>query len=141
MTSRTPSTVRPREPGAVIAVLSGGNQQKVLLAKWLELEPALLLLHEPTRGVDANARQEIATRLRELADARVAILCASSDHKELAALCDRVLIFSDGELRRELIGGEVTRQRIVASCHDGARAQTGGAAPSRGAEQSKGAEQ
>jgi ribose transport system ATP-binding protein len=124
--------VRPGEPGLAIDALSGGNQQKALLAKWLQLEPALLLLHEPTRGVDVSVRQEIAGRLRELAAAGVAILCASSDHEELAVVCDRVLIFSDGELLRELIGDDVTRERIATHCHDGARARAGGAVPSAG---------
>ncbi len=126
--------VRPGEPGVAIDTLSGGNRQKVLLAKWLQLEPALLLLHEPTRGVDVGARQEIVARLRELTDAGVAILCASGDHEELATLCDRLLIFSgDGPLR-ELNADEITRERIAAECYGEGRPQLVGAEETRRAE-------
>ena len=126
--------VRPSEPGVAIEVLSGGNQQKVLLAKWLQLEPRLLLLHEPTRGVDVGARQEITARLRELADGDSAILCASYDHEELAGLCDRVLIFNDGELLRELVGEDVNRDLIAAHCYDASRPHVGSAARTGSAE-------
>jgi ribose transport system ATP-binding protein len=106
--------VRPDDPRIAVEALSGGSQQKVLLAKWIAFEPGLLLLHEPTRGVDVGARREIAATLRELAGRRVAVICASSDHEELAALCDRVLILAGGRLEAELAGTELTGQRIAA---------------------------
>jgi ribose transport system ATP-binding protein len=108
--------VRPNTPGAAMETLSGGNQQKVLLAKWIQLAPALLLLHEPTRGVDVGARREIFATLRGLARGGVAVICASGDHEELAALCDRVLVFSEGAPVRTLVEDEITVAQIAAAC-------------------------
>jgi ribose transport system ATP-binding protein len=108
--------VRPNTPGAAIETLSGGNQQKVLLAKWIQLAPALLLLHEPTRGVDVGSRRELFATLRGLARGGVAVMCASGDHEELAELCDRVLVFSEGAPVRALIEDEVTVAQIAAAC-------------------------
>jgi ribose transport system ATP-binding protein len=108
--------VRPNTPGAAMGTLSGGNQQKVLLAKWIQLAPALLLLHEPTRGVDVGARREIFAILRALARRGVAVICASGDHEELAALCDRVLVFSGGAPVRTLIEDEITVAQIGSAC-------------------------
>jgi len=108
--------VRPNTPGAAMETLSGGNQQKVLLAKWIQLAPALLLLHEPTRGVDVGARREIFATLRGLARRGAAVMCASGDYEELAALCDRVLVFSEGVPVRTLIEDEISVARIAAAC-------------------------
>jgi ribose transport system ATP-binding protein len=108
--------VQPNTPGAAMDTLSGGNQQKVLLAKWIQLAPALLLLHEPTRGVDVGVRREIFAILRAQARAGVAVICASGDHEELTALCDRVLVFSEGAPVRALIDDEVTLAQIAAAC-------------------------
>jgi ribose transport system ATP-binding protein len=105
--------VRPRDPDAEYASLSGGNQQKVLLAKWLQTKPQILLLHEPTQGVDIGAREQIFNLLREEARRGTTIICASSDHEQLAAICDRVLVFGRGRIARELTGGEVTKARIA----------------------------
>jgi ribose transport system ATP-binding protein len=105
--------VRPRNPDAEYASLSGGNQQKVLLAKWLQIEPQVLLLHEPTQGVDIGARESIFTLLRAEASKGTTILCASSDHDQLAAICDRVLVFGRGRIASELTGAEVDKARIA----------------------------
>ena len=105
--------VRPRDPDAEYASLSGGNQQKVLLAKWLQTEPQVLLLHEPTQGVDIGAREQIFTLLRDEAQRGTTIVCASSDHEQLAAVCDRVLVFGRGRIARELTGADVTKTRIA----------------------------
>jgi ribose transport system ATP-binding protein len=107
--------VRPNTPGAAMETLSGGNQQKVLLAKWIQLAPALLLLHEPTRGVDVGARREIFATLRGLARRGVAVMCASGDHEELAALCDRVLVFGEGAPVRTLIEDQISVAQISAA--------------------------
>ncbi|MFJ4152754.1 sugar ABC transporter ATP-binding protein [Streptomyces galbus] len=104
--------VRPPWPHAVLATMSGGNQQKVLLAKWLATDPSLLVLHEPTQAVDVGARKTIVEAVREAAREGRAVLVAGSDENELALLCDRVLVFDNGVVDRELTG-ELTPQAIV----------------------------
>ncbi len=90
--------VRPADPSLALEALSGGNQQKVLLAKWLQLEPRLLILQEPTQGVDVGAREQIFTIIRAFAARGGGVLCLSGDHEQLAALCSRVLIFRRGRI-------------------------------------------
>ncbi len=108
--------VRPRNPGATLGQLSGGNQQRVVLAKWLEIKPKLLLLHEPTQGVDVAARAAIYRLVREAAASGMATLWVSSDFEELATVCDRVLIMADGHLRSELTG-EITEDAISSAVY------------------------
>jgi ribose transport system ATP-binding protein len=104
--------VRPRHPKALVKTFSGGNQQKVLLAKWLATAPALFLLHEPTQAVDVGARHTLVAAIRKAAHDGCAVLVAGSDENELALLCDRVLVFDDGQIRQEL-QGEITPDGIV----------------------------
>jgi ribose transport system ATP-binding protein len=104
--------VRPRDPGAVTWRLSGGNQQRVVLAKWLEIDPKLLLLHEPTQGVDVAARAQIYRMVRDATAEGMATLWVSSDFEELAAVCDRVVVMAAGRVRAELSGDELTEDRI-----------------------------
>ena len=104
--------VRPRDPDALFGSLSGGNQQKVVLAKWLEAEPGVLLLHEPTQGVDVGAREQIFDLLGRAAADGLAVMCASSDSEQLAQICDRVLIVARGEIVRELSGADLTKEEI-----------------------------
>jgi len=107
--------VRPPDPGLTFEALSGGNQQKALLAKWLHTRPELLLLDEPTRGVDVGAR----AASRRPARARgpgVCVLCASSDHDQLAQLCDRVIVLSGGGSPRAR-RAEVSEERIAQRVH------------------------
>lgn len=108
--------VRPRAPQTLLKNMSGGNQQKVLLAKWLATDPALLVLHEPTQAVDVGARHIIVSAVREAARQGRRVLVAGSDENELALLCDRVLVFADGAVREE-ITGDITPERIVGSLY------------------------
>ncbi|MGA1554925.1 MAG: sugar ABC transporter ATP-binding protein [Ilumatobacteraceae bacterium] len=93
---------------------SGGNQQKAVLARWLRTEPKVLLLDEPTQGVDVGAKASIYQRVRESAEAGMAILVASSDAEELVHLCDRVLVFRSGSVAVELRGVTLTEERLIA---------------------------
>lgn len=95
------------------SVLSGGNQQKVALGKWLSINPKLILIDEPTRGVDVGARAEIYSKLRELADEGAAIVIASTDLLEITHLSDRILTFYKGAVAQELIGEEISSDRIL----------------------------
>ncbi|NEK56397.1 sugar ABC transporter ATP-binding protein [Geodermatophilus sabuli] len=109
--------VRPRNGNALMGTLSGGNAQKVVMAKWLEINPRLLLLHEPTQGVDVAARAEIYRLIREASTGGMATVWVSSDFEELATVCDRVLVVADGEVRAELTGDEVTDEAISSAVY------------------------
>jgi ribose transport system ATP-binding protein len=99
-----------------VATLSGGNQQKVVLAKWLALSPRCLLLMDPTRGIDVRAKSEIYALLRELAAEGMAILLQSTDQEELVHICDRVHVFYGGRVNASLAGGALTSEALVAAC-------------------------
>lgn len=101
--------------GHLLQAFSGGNQQKILLAKWLRLKPSVLLLDEPTQGVDVGAQAEIQTLLHEAAEAGAAFVVASSDTRELAELCDRVLVMHNGRIQDELTGDQLTESAIIHS--------------------------
>jgi ribose transport system ATP-binding protein len=105
--------VSPLSPNAALGTFSGGNQQKVLLAKWLETTPAVLMLHEPTQGVDVGARKNIFGRIQEAAAEGAAVLLASAEYEDLAHLCDRVLVFRHGRIAAELEGALLTQDRII----------------------------
>ena len=96
--------IRPPNPHAPVGTLSGGNQQKVLLGKWLAGEPKLLVLHEPTQAVDVGARHDIIDAVREAARGGCGVVLASIDPADLAVLCDRVIVIRDGRVARELAG-------------------------------------
>ena len=98
-----------------VATLSGGNQQKVVIAKWLLTGARVVLLNDPTRGIDVGTKQEIYQLLRDLADAGTAILFYSTDYDELIGCCDSVLILYDGRIVRTLQGEAITEANIVAS--------------------------
>ena len=104
---RTPSAETP------VASLSGGNQQKILFARSLLADPTVLLADEPTRGVDAGARIEIYQVLRDTAESGKVVVVHSSDVVELQGLCDRVLVFSHGQIVRSLEGDEITEENIT----------------------------
>jgi ribose transport system ATP-binding protein len=96
--------IKPPDPSAQAATLSGGNQQKVVLGKWLAGQPGLLVLREPTQAVDVGARHDIINAIREAARGGCGVLIASIDAADLAVLCDRVLVFRDGQITGELAG-------------------------------------
>jgi ribose transport system ATP-binding protein len=115
--------VVPPEPMRRFASLSGGNQQKALLAKWFSTRPQIFLLHEPTQGVDIGAKQQIFGQIRDLAEAGGAVMIASVEYEDLAHLCDRVLVFRDGNVVAELRGTDLTEHRIVEQCFATERAE------------------
>jgi ribose transport system ATP-binding protein len=96
-----------------IRQLSGGNQQKVLLARWLATEPRLLLLDEPTRGVDVGAKREIQNTIRELADRGLGVLMISSEFEELVEGADRIVVLQDGASVAELRNPGLTEHILV----------------------------
>ena len=98
-----------------VAALSGGNQQKVVIAKWLMNQPRIILLNDPTRGIDVGTKQELYVLLRKLADQGAAIIFYSTDYDELIGCCDRVLVLYDGKVKRELVGAEITEHALIAS--------------------------
>jgi ribose transport system ATP-binding protein len=105
--------IRAASVGSKLFELSGGNQQKVLFGREISAQPTILLVDEPTKGVDIGARSDIYQRLRAIADQGLGVLVSSSDGIELEGLCDRVLIFARGRIVHELSGGEVTDAAIT----------------------------
>jgi len=98
-----------------VGSLSGGNQQKIVIGKWLMTEPRIILLNDPTRGVDVGTKQELYQSLRRLADQGAAILFYSTDYDELIGCCDRVLVLYGGGVIRVLEGDAITERNLVAS--------------------------
>ncbi|MDL2406103.1 sugar ABC transporter ATP-binding protein [Rhizobium calliandrae] len=98
-----------------VGALSGGNQQKVVIAKWLMNRPKIVLLNDPTRGIDVGTKQEIYVLLRELAQAGVALIFYSTDYDELIGCCDRVLVMYDGRIVRVLEGSDINERELIGS--------------------------
>jgi monosaccharide-transporting ATPase len=107
--------VKCSSPEQPIRELSGGNQQKVLLARWLAMNPKLLIVDEPTRGIDVGAKAEILKLLRSLADDGLSVLMISSELEELIAAADHVTVLSDGRSVAELAAGELNENRLMAA--------------------------
>ena len=101
-----------------VAALSGGNQQKVVIGKWLMTKPQIILLNDPTRGVDVGTKQELYQLLHALAEAKAAVLFYSTDYAELIGCCDRVLILYDGAIGSVLERDAMSERNIVASAHN-----------------------
>ncbi|GAB3341384.1 sugar ABC transporter ATP-binding protein [Larkinella ripae] len=112
-TYRNQLTIRAPSVKTAVGNLSGGNQQKVLLARWLLTKPELLIVDEPTHGIDVGAKAEIYTLLRQLAAKGKAILLISSELPELLILADRILVMREGQLAGELDGSTATEQHIM----------------------------
>jgi ABC-type sugar transport system ATPase subunit len=112
-----------------VSALSGGNQQKVLLGRWLEADPDVLLLNDPTRGVDVGAKAEIYAIVRELADRGKIVLLVSTEEQEYQYLCDRVVIFHRGASIGELTGAEIGEHAILTAINTGSVEADQGAFP------------
>ena len=100
-------------PEQIIVNLSGGNQQKVVLARWLALRPRVLIVDEPTRGIDVGAKAEIYRLIAELAAEGMALLVISSEMPELLGLCDRLLVMTGGRIVADLARAEASEERIL----------------------------
>jgi ribose transport system ATP-binding protein/rhamnose transport system ATP-binding protein len=109
--------IKAQGPDTPVGRLSGGNQQKVVIGRWFARAPRVLILDEPTRGVDVGARAEIHRLIRSLAEKGMAILVVSSESEELPDVCDRVLVMAEGRIVRELAAAEVSRTAIVAASY------------------------
>ena len=103
----------PDDPDRIVRLLSGGNQQKVVLARWLLRECRVLLLDEPTRGVDVATKAEIYRIITDLANEGLGVLVVSSELEELAGICTRVLIMREGELVAEVAGKDATERELL----------------------------
>ena len=100
-------------PAAPVTALSGGNQQKIVLAKWLATKPKLLILDEPTRGIDVGSKAEIHNIVRDLADEGYAILVISSDMPEILGLSDRILALYSGRIVGEFASRGLAEEALV----------------------------
>ena len=105
--------VRPARPLLPVGALSGGNQQKVVLAKWLTQQPRLLILNEPTRGIDVGAKEEVMTIVKGLRDQGVAILLITTEPETLLSIADRALVMSKGRITAEINGTELTKENLI----------------------------
>ncbi len=106
-------TVKTSDPNLPVNVLSGGNQQKVVFAKWLNTDSRVVILDEPTRGVDVGAKVEIYNLMNDLAASGVAILMISSELNEILGMCDRTLVIDNGTIKGELAGADMTEAGIM----------------------------
>ncbi|MGI8477631.1 MAG: sugar ABC transporter ATP-binding protein [Thermomicrobiales bacterium] len=105
--------VRPADAKMLAGHLSGGNQQKVVLAKWLTKQPRLLILNEPTRGMDVGAKREVLDLVKALADEGVAIILLSTEPETVLAEADRILVMSKGRITREFVGERVSKDLLM----------------------------
>ncbi|MFB7829311.1 ATP-binding cassette domain-containing protein, partial [Streptomyces hydrogenans] len=110
--------IKASSPEQKVGELSGGNQQKVLLARWLCLEPKVLLLDEPTRGIDVGAKAEVQALIDELAQEGLAVLLVSSDIEELVEGADRIVVLRSGATAGELVGENVSEDALLAALAD-----------------------
>lgn len=109
--------VIPLSPDRLLGSLSGGNQQKALLAKWLQQAPPVLVLHDPTQGVDVGAKKEVFAHIEKAAAGGSSMLICSTEYEDLAHLCHRVLVFRDGQIVAELTGAALSEDQIVSHCY------------------------
>jgi D-allose transport system ATP-binding protein len=96
-----------------ITSLSGGNQQKVILGKWIASKPGIIIFDEPTKGIDVGTKSEIYKLLRSLASAKIGVIMVSSELPELLALCDRIIVFANGRISAEFPVAEATEEKLL----------------------------
>ena len=108
--------IRANSESQFMRNLSGGNQQKVVLAKWIERDPKVLMLDEPTRGIDINAKNEIHELISRLTDSGISVFFVSSEISEILAISDRILVMSEGQITAEFSSTEATENRIMHAC-------------------------
>jgi len=108
--------IKVNTPEQLIKNLSGGNQQKVVLAKWIERNPKVLILDEPTRGIDVNAKNEIYELISTLSESGISILMISSEIPEILAIADRILVMSEGEITATFSSSEATDSKLMNAC-------------------------
>ena len=99
--------------GQQVNSLSGGNQQKAMIAKWLSVSPAVIFMDEPTRGIDVGAKSEIHNMLRQLSNNGIGVIIISSELPEIIGMCDRVVVMHEGRITGEVQGGEITEKNII----------------------------
>ncbi len=107
--------IRAASLRATITTLSGGNQQKVILARWIARQPRVLIIDEPTRGIDVGAKEDVHSLIREIAAEGVAVLLISSDMPEVMSLSDRIITLREGETTSEHMAAEVTAEELMAN--------------------------
>ena len=105
--------IKLKSLGQLVSTLSGGNQQKVVLGKWLEFDPAVVLFDEPTRGIDVGAKTEIYSLMGELAARGAAVVMVSSELSELVSVTDRIMVMREGEMTGTLERKDATQERIM----------------------------
>jgi ribose transport system ATP-binding protein len=111
--------ISPARPEVAFTLLSGGNQQKTVMGKWLAIQPRMLLLDDPTTGVDIGARNRIYSLISEQAQHGLPVLVASSDIEDLTALCHRVVVLRHGKVSAEFKGAAVTEERLLQALSGG----------------------
>jgi ribose transport system ATP-binding protein len=105
--------IRTPGPNQLLGNLSGGNQQKVALAKWLTHAPKVLILSEPTRGMDVGAKEDVVRIVRGLRDKGIAVVVVSTEPETVLSLADRILVMKRGEIVREFAGDTVSKDRLL----------------------------
>lgn len=109
--------VHPPDPAMPLGQLSGGNQQKALIAKWAQQNPKIVLLHEPAQGLDVAAKRQLFGWIQDVARQGHSVLICSNEHEDLAHLCQRVLVFRDGRVVQRLSGPSLTVERLIEQCY------------------------
>ena len=107
-------SIRMASPDQAVGNLSGGNQQKIVLARWLALRPKILIVDEPTRGIDIGSKVEVHNLLIEMAKSGIAVIVISSELPEILAVCDRIVTMREGRVTGELPAAEATQEKLMA---------------------------